>query len=92
MGTHLFGAGGSRRGRRMSIDNPLMSSWMRNSTNADSVSGSKSCPSDLPSAPFAIDTSNPAAVNLYQVSPYSSAVETLTITQYKSSYSVVNSF
>ena len=36
MGTHVWGAGGSRKGRRVSMDNPVMSTWMKTSTNADS--------------------------------------------------------
>ena len=35
MGTHVWGAGGSRRGRRISMDNPLISPWMQNTTNTN---------------------------------------------------------
>lgn len=32
MGTHVWGAGGSRRGRRISMDNPIISPWMQNTS------------------------------------------------------------
>lgn len=38
MGTHVWGAGGSRRGRRISMDNPLISPWMQNTSNSNSQS------------------------------------------------------
>lgn len=68
MGTHVWGAGGSRRGRRISMDNPLISPWMKNMTRAQ--------PSQ-PAIPLPTpgQVTDPAA--LYQVSncEYKSALE-----------------
>ena len=37
MGTHVWGAGGSRRGRRISMDNPLISPYMQNTSNSSGI-------------------------------------------------------
>lgn len=60
MGTHVWGAGGSRRGRRISMDNPLISPWMQNTTNTAANSVIR------PRAPQAIPAvADPTAI--YQV-------------------------
>ena len=33
MGTHVFGTGGSRRGRRLCMENPMINTWMKNASN-----------------------------------------------------------
>ena len=53
MGTHVWGAGGSRRGRRISMDNPLISPWMQNTANTNSASAPlrPRAPPQLPAVP-----------------------------------------
>lgn len=61
MGTHVWGAGGSRRGRRISMDNPLISPWMQN-TSANNINNPPLRPRLPPPIPAVHD---PTA--LYQV-------------------------
>jgi len=68
MGTHVWGAGGSRRGRRISMDNPLISPWMQNTSG--NIATNNSLRNRAP--PTLAGVTTPAA--LYQVSewhPYS---------------------
>ena len=81
MGTHVWGAGGSRKGRRVSMDNPVMSTWMRTSTNADSANNvppaTRRPSNPMETHPASINTDSArntaaaiASAQLFQVSLY----------------------